>query len=180
LERPAAPPVEAALKNGVMADAHDLRIPFLLRDIGGLIDVSVTRNVDPESIGYAVLSYGLPVDFARGFPVCRATVSYPADGYAAIFGRTQLVRSTDSATRQFEMDPIAIYRDVATPFAWYGIRPQLFDAPARDPRADMDWEGGPGTAGMERPSRGPEGRLPRLDLRRRISACLSVACPAPM
>jgi hypothetical protein len=31
----------------------------------------------------------------------------------------------------FEMDPIAIYRDVATPFAWYGLKPELFDAPSR-------------------------------------------------
>jgi hypothetical protein len=81
------------------------------------------------------------VDFARNFPVCRATVTYPAGGYAAIFGWTQLVRSTDSAAGAFEMDPIAIYRGVATPFAWYGLRPELFDAPSRDPRADMDWEG---------------------------------------
>jgi hypothetical protein len=62
------------------------------------------------------------------------------NGYAAIFGWTQLVRSTDSASAGFEMDPIALYRDVATPFAWYGIRPELFDAPSRDPRANMDWE----------------------------------------
>jgi hypothetical protein len=47
------------------------------------------------------------VDFARDFPVCRATVTYPADGYAAIFGWTQLVRTTDTATGGFEMDPIA-------------------------------------------------------------------------
>jgi hypothetical protein len=123
-----------------MTDAGVVRIPFSLRGIGGLIEIALTRNTDPEAIGYAVLSYGLPVDFARDFPVCRATVTYPADGYAAIFGWTQLVRSTDTATGGFEMDPIAIYRDVATPFAWYGIRPELFDAPARDPRADMDWE----------------------------------------
>ena len=123
-----------------MVDADTVRIPFSLRGIGGLIDVSITGNTDPEAIGYAVLSYGLPVDFARGFPVCRATVTYPADGYAAIFGWTQLVRSTDCATGGFEMDPIAIYRDVATPFAWYGIRPELFDAPSRDPRADMFWD----------------------------------------
>jgi hypothetical protein len=123
-----------------MPKADSLPIPFSLRGIGGLIDVSITRNTDPEAIGYLVLCYGLPVDFARDFPVCRATVTYPADGYAAIFGWTQLVRSTDSATGGFEMDPIAIYRDIATPFAWYGIRPELFDAPSRDPRDDMDWE----------------------------------------
>jgi hypothetical protein len=123
-----------------MTDATNLRIPFSLRGVAGRIDVSVRRNTDPVAIGYAVLSYGLPVDFARDFPVCRATVAYPADGYAAIFGWTQLVSSTDSADSVFEMDPIAIYRDVATPFAWYGVRPELFDAPARDSRGDMEWE----------------------------------------
>jgi hypothetical protein len=123
-----------------MVNADNLRISFSLRGIDGLINVSISRNTDPEAIGYTVLSYGLPVDFARDFPVCRATVTYPADGYAAIFGWTQLVRCTDSVTGGFEMDPIAIYRDVATPFAWYGVRPELFDAPSRDPRADMDWE----------------------------------------
>jgi hypothetical protein len=123
-----------------MADTGSLRIFFSLRGTGGLIDVSVRRNTDPEAIGYTILSYGLPVDFTRDFPVCRATVTYPADGYAAIFGWTQLVRSTDGATAGFEMDPIAIYRDVTTPFAWYGIRPELFDAPSRDSRDDMNWE----------------------------------------
>jgi hypothetical protein len=44
----------------------------------------VTGGVDTP--GYLVLSYGLPVDFATDFPVCRAAVTYPADGYAAIFG----------------------------------------------------------------------------------------------
>lgn len=41
-----------------MADACTLRIPFSLRGIGGLIEVSVTRNTDPDAIGYVVLSYG--------------------------------------------------------------------------------------------------------------------------
>jgi hypothetical protein len=123
-----------------MTLAGNLRIDFLLRGISGHIDASVSPNTDPASLGYLILSYGLPVDFARGFPVCRATVTYPADGYAAIFGWTQMVRSTDAATSDFEMDPIAIYNELDTPFAWYGTRPELFDAPSRDSRADMTWE----------------------------------------
>jgi len=117
-----------------------MRVDFSLRGIGGHIDVSISPNSDPIALGYSLLSYGLPVDFARGFPVCRATVTYPADGYAAIFGWTQMVRSTDAATSDFEMDPIAIYKEVDTPFAWYGTRPELFDAPCRDSREDMTWE----------------------------------------
>jgi hypothetical protein len=116
------------------------RIGFSLRGVAGHIDVSISPNTDPAAIGYSIVSYGLPVDFARGFPVCRAKVIYPADGYAAIFGWTQMVRSTDAAPDDFEMDPIAIYNGIDTPFAWYGMRPDLFDAPSRDSREDMNWE----------------------------------------
>jgi hypothetical protein len=123
-----------------MAEADRLRIGFTLRSLDGLIDVSLTRNTDPGSLGYSLLSGGQPVEFARDFPVCRATVTYPADGYAAVFGWTQMVRSTDGAGSGFEMDPIAIYRDVPTPFAWYGLKPELFDAPSYEARHDIDWE----------------------------------------
>lgn len=123
-----------------MHSQDSLRIDFSLRGISGKIDVSISPNTDPTALGYSILSYGLPVDFAIGFPVCRATVTYPADGYGAIFGWTQMVRSTDAETSDFEMDPIAIYTEVDTPFAWYGTRPELFDAPSRDSRQDMTWE----------------------------------------
>ena len=90
-----------------MADASTLRVPFSLRGISGLISVSVAPDADPGAIGYFLLTGGLPVDAARGFPVCRATVTYPAQGYAAMFGWTQMVRSADSAPGKFEMDPIS-------------------------------------------------------------------------
>jgi hypothetical protein len=117
-----------------------LRIGFELRGLDGLVDVSITPNTDPGSLGYLLLSGGAPIEFARDFPVCRATVAYSGDGYAAMFGWTQMVRSTDSAGAGFEMDPIAIYRDVPTPWAWYGFKPELFDAPSRQTRHDMNWE----------------------------------------
>jgi hypothetical protein len=123
-----------------MTSGDDLRIDFSLRGLSGHVDVSISPNSDPTALGFSLLSHGLPVDFARGFPVCRATVSFPADGYAAIFGWTQVVRSTDAATSDYEMDPIAIYKEVDTPFAWYGTRPELFDAPCRESREDMTWE----------------------------------------
>lgn len=123
-----------------MAETGMLEIGFTLRGISGLITASVTASTDPDAIGYRLLSGGLPTDFAAGFPLCRATVAYPADGYAAVFGWTQLVRSTDTGAAGFETDPIAIYRDIPTPFAWYGLRPELFDAPSRETRDDMTWE----------------------------------------
>jgi hypothetical protein len=116
-----------------------VRIPFVLRDIAGHVDVSITANTDPEAIGYSLLFDGSLVDSARGFPICRASITYPADGYAAVFGWTQMVRSTDQSGR-FEMDPIAIYAEVATPFAWFGVKPVAFDAPGRESLYDMTWE----------------------------------------
>ena len=102
-----APQRARVRENDAMADADMLRVPFSLRSISGLISVSVTANTDPRAIGYSLLTGGLPVDAARGFPVCRATVTYPAQGYAAVFGWTQMVRSADSAPGKFEMDPIS-------------------------------------------------------------------------
>src|SRR5262249_39054281 len=95
---------------------------------------------DPDAIGYSLLSGGLPTDAARGFPVCRATVTYPAEGYAAMFGWTQMVRSTDSAPDRFEMDPIALYQQIPTPYASFGVRPGLFAAPSRDSSSALTWE----------------------------------------
>jgi hypothetical protein len=114
-------------------------IPFTLRRIAGRVDVSITANTDPDAIGYSLLFEGSASDSRRGFPICRARVDYPADGYAAVFGWTQMVCSTDQ-TGQFEMDPIAIYAHVATPFAWFGVKPEAFDAPSRGSRDDMVWE----------------------------------------
>lgn len=38
------------------------------------------------------------------------------------------------------MDPLALFRDVATPFAFFGIAPTLFDAPFRESRYDLVWK----------------------------------------
>ena len=137
---PCARPGLRAREEDVITDPNNLRLAFTLRGISGLITASVTPNTDPDAIGYSLLTGGLPVDTARGFPVCRATVAYQAQGYAAVFGWTQMVRSTDGAADRFEIDPIALYEQVATPYAFFGIRPELFDAPCRESRYDMTWQ----------------------------------------
>jgi hypothetical protein len=38
------------------------------------------------------------------------------------------------------MDPIALYRQIPTPCAWFGVRLEFFDAPSHDSRCDMSWE----------------------------------------
>jgi hypothetical protein len=116
-----------------------VRLPFALRGIAGYVDVSISENTDPDAVGYSLL-LGRPMpDFIRRFPVCRARVLYPAEGYAAVFGWTQMVRSTDQGG-EFEMDPIALYARVHTPFAWFGVKPEAFDAPSRQSLYDMVWK----------------------------------------
>jgi len=73
--------------------------------------------------------------------MCNAIVEYPAQGYDALLGWIQLVRSDDNTSQggAFEIDPLDILGDVPHPFCWIGLSPRLFDAPSRSPRRDLDW-----------------------------------------
>ena len=108
-------------------------VTFLLRGIEGRVSVTCSRNDRPDLVGSGAE--------ASGFPMCHATVDYPAQGYAAVLGWVQLVRSDDNASRgrAYEIDPLAFLGDVPHPFCWIGLSPQLFDAPTRSPRHDLDW-----------------------------------------
>jgi hypothetical protein len=81
---------------------------------------------------------------ALGLANCKAWIEYSANGYLALLGWIQLVRSTDNASqgRQFEVDlfdPFKLYARAPTPYFWYGITPTFFDAPSRDERVELDW-----------------------------------------
>lgn len=115
-----------------------MSMPFTLRGVSGQIHVSLVVNDDPLRYGCDLLDPDLSPDAAQGYPVCRAEIEHDADGYAAAMGWVQLVRSTDAAP-EFEMDPLALFREVATPFAFFGIKPTMFDAPFRDEKYDLTW-----------------------------------------
>ena len=110
-----------------------LTIDFRHAGVEGRVVASCVPNDDPGSVGKG--------DEARGFPVCMATIDYPAEGYRALFGWVQLVRSTDnsSAGAAFENDPLRFFEDSPAPYCWYGLRPILFDAPSRDDRRPLLW-----------------------------------------
>jgi hypothetical protein len=110
-----------------------VRLPFTVLDRTGSIDITVAATQDPGDLG-------APPD-AQGLAHCQATISYPANGYAAVFGWVQLVRSTDNRShgQQFEMDPLTFLGEVSHPFGFVGIKPILFDAPSRPTRDDLDW-----------------------------------------
>jgi hypothetical protein len=117
---------------------EDLILPFSLRGRLGEVRVVITANDDPARLGCDLLDPAMPPDAARGFPVCGATPVIDLHGYAAACGWIQLVRSTD-ASDQYELDPLALLRGVNTPFAFFGLKASLFDAPFRGARSDLSW-----------------------------------------
>lgn len=113
-----------------------MEIPFTHQGQHGRVVVSVQTTRDPAAVGARAGALGLAN--------CTATIEFSAEGYLALFGWVQLVRSTDNAFhgRQFEMDPFdpfQLYDRAPTPYCWYGVTPTLFDAPSRDERQELDW-----------------------------------------
>ena len=115
-----------------------LRLPIVLRGRVGEVRVSVRANDDPVLLGCDLLDPSLDRQAARGFPVCQATPHIDLDGYRGMCGWIQVVRSSD-ASGDFEHDPLALFRDVDTPFAFFGLKPTLFDAPFRPSHRDLVW-----------------------------------------
>jgi len=108
-----------------------LRLDFRLHDAWGSVQIEIAPNTNPQA-------FGSP-PFARDFPVCTATVDYAGGGYKAALGWVQLVRSTDSAAKEFELDPFEPLGPSTHPFCFFGFAPLLFDAPSRSSREDMEW-----------------------------------------
>jgi hypothetical protein len=125
-----APSQHDAMDDG--KKSHDVRFSFDGQP--GSVHVECVPNLDPNF-------WGCWSETAEGFPVCTATVDYPARGYRSMVGWVQLVRSTDneSAGESFEMDPFGLFGDAPSPYCWYGQRPTLFDAPSRWMRQPLEW-----------------------------------------
>lgn len=115
--------------------SFELSLPFTARGLGGTIRASLRRNEDPLTIGSP--------SWARDFPVCHTMVDFEGAGYTALFGWVQLVRigaPRDDSTRVWVTDPLEVYEGLDTPFGFYGVKPDLFDAPARSDRSrPLDW-----------------------------------------
>jgi hypothetical protein len=118
----------------VIVGTKELDVSFVWRGEPGSVHAECVPNADPEF-------WGCWHSVAEGFPVCTATVDYPAHGYRTLFGWVQLVCSTDneSGGELFELDPFALFGDAPSPYCWYGTRPVLFDAPSRPVRQPLEW-----------------------------------------
>lgn len=125
--------------SGPPRDGHPLcstgavHLAFSLGGLQGVVSIHLERNDDPASVGSSEGSAGLPM--------CTARVQPTSQGYNAMCGWIQLVRSTDNASggQQFEMDPFGPFTDTGSPYAFYGLAATLFDAPGRETRDDLDW-----------------------------------------
>ena len=69
--------------------AKVLNARFAWRGEAGTVRAECVPNTDPDF-------YGCWWWVAEGFPVCTATVDYPALGYRSMLGWVQVVRSTDN------------------------------------------------------------------------------------
>jgi hypothetical protein len=124
-----------------------LSVPYAFRGVTGQVRVAVSANTRPRELGCDLLDDSLPPDAATGFPVCTAQPEIDLQGYGAACGWIQVVRSTD-ASDDFEMDPLAVFRDLETPFAFFGVAPLLFDAPFREARYNLTWKARAFLAGL--------------------------------
>lgn len=126
-----------------MCDSAAVRldIDFMLRGAMGRVRVELEAAADAASSGRGALDPYLPPEDGAELPMCTAFIDYAGVGYAAAMGWVQFVRSSDSQRPEtFELDPLALFDGVNTPYAFFGMAPTLFDAPYRGRDADLTWQ----------------------------------------
>lgn len=115
-----------------------IAVPFRLRDLDGLVTVDRVVNDDPRRWGYDLLGR-FPMEQPRGFPVVRASVDYPAEGYRAAMGWIQLVyHGEDPSNPEALVDLAPQHAHAGTPYAFWGFNPTFFDAPST-PQVGIHW-----------------------------------------
>jgi hypothetical protein len=100
-----------------------VRFEFTRAGVAGAVEAELAVNDEPSR-------YGCP-ELARGFPICRATISPEARGYGDFLGWVQLIAS-DLHGPDFVVDTFQPLGRPPHPFAFYGFAPILFDAPHAD------------------------------------------------
>jgi hypothetical protein len=111
-----------------------LTIPFELRESDGVVAVHYGANEDPARWGmqYLGIATAEQLHLATGYPVLLATVEFSAEGFAAELQWIQLVTTwVEDAQPEVMCDTAPQMDGVAMPFMSFGVRPVLFDAPAR-------------------------------------------------
>jgi hypothetical protein len=75
----------------------ELTIPFHIRGNDGTVHVEYLINEDPRRWGNTLVASAAAAaalyaeEIGRGFPLCRASVTYAGEGYAAVMAWTQIL-----------------------------------------------------------------------------------------
>lgn len=118
-----------------------LTIPFYIRGYDGHVSVFYGVNTDPPRWGFRLFELPFDTSLVEGFPVCQAEIAYPGEGYYAFMGWIQVVTVTESTGRVWaSVDVAPMLAQTDSPFADFGYRPTMFDAPGPNPpRSDESW-----------------------------------------
>jgi hypothetical protein len=121
-----------------------LEIEFRLRGRTGHAVITCFDNEDPERWGYSFLEPPHDAVPAQGFPVCAARLRYDGEGYAAVMGWIQVVRSIGAAGDPrvgYLVDRPPMFASSGMPFAYFAPRPDFFDAPSMSSRdGEVQWQ----------------------------------------
>jgi hypothetical protein len=121
-----------------------LVLPFVARSEPGEVRVTYSPNGDPAQWGFDILGLEGDVSRAAAFPVFEATVVYPRQGYAGIFGWVQVVHYwAPGDAREPELsvlDAPPQLRGLGLPYLAWGVAPRAFDAPLDTPDGVARWQ----------------------------------------
>ncbi|KAH6663367.1 hypothetical protein B0J14DRAFT_276862 [Halenospora varia] len=139
-----------------------LNLLFKCRGQPGEIHITLQPNLDPaHAWGLDLIYPSIPVSSFQeqffGFPVIHAEIEYPTfipksqpsgSGYGSLFGWIQVIKTTKlnvtamKEEGEWEMDIYPSFKEGSnSPFAYWGYKPVLFDAPARLLREDAKVQG---------------------------------------
>ena len=109
----------------------ELTIPFRLRSHDGVVRVEYAINEDPRRWGNTLLGVAAPLnaeDVGRGFPLCRATVTFGGEGYAAVMAWIQILRFSGTQSGVLVDQPPQL-EGSSMPYVYWGPCPAFFDNP---------------------------------------------------
>jgi hypothetical protein len=117
-----------------------MELSFKLRGYNGRVIVKYGINVDAALLGFKLFNLPFPYQNVHGFPVIQADVEFDGIGYQAYMGWIQLITVHDFNTDQkrTSIDQAPVFWDTDHPFAAFGYKPTLFDAPGPNPPRDHE------------------------------------------
>ncbi|HEX5547691.1 MAG TPA: hypothetical protein VFX24_09780 [Ktedonobacterales bacterium] len=112
----------------------DMTIPFRLREKDGAVHVEYGINEEPRRWGNTLLGLTVPLDgveseeVGKGFPICRATVTFAGEGYASAMAWIQILRFSGASNGVLVDQPPQL-EGTGMPYVYWGPCPSFFDNP---------------------------------------------------